>query len=58
MFARHRLTFFRLRRLTGMTRSAIVPLSEQSIAKRSTSIDVPHFTGGSWKTANPLGVKT
>jgi predicted dehydrogenase len=36
--------------------SAIGPLSEQSIAKRSTSVDVPDFTRGRWKTTQPLGI--
>ncbi|WP_316930630.1 hypothetical protein [Sphingobacterium sp. IITKGP-BTPF85] len=30
--------------------SAIAPLSEQSVKKRSNSIDVPDFTRGKWKT--------
>ena len=30
--------------------SAIGPLSEMSVASRSNSVDVPDFTGGSWKT--------
>lgn len=34
--------------------SAIAPLSEWSVANRSNSIDVPDFTGGSWKTNKPL----
>ncbi|ACU03502.1 Gfo/Idh/MocA family oxidoreductase [Pedobacter heparinus] len=32
------------------TWSSIKPLSEISVANRSNSIDVPDFTGGSWKT--------
>jgi hypothetical protein len=34
----------------GALWSAIAPLSEWSVANRSQSIDVPDFTGGSWKT--------
>ena len=34
--------------------SAIAPLSEWSIANRSTSIDIPDFTGGSWKSNKPV----
>ena len=34
--------------------SAIAPLSEWSVANRSNSIDVPDFTGGSWKTNAPV----
>ena len=34
--------------------SAIFPLSEISTANRSKSIDVPDFTGGSWKTNKPV----
>ena len=34
--------------------SSIAPLSEWSVANRSNSIDVPDFTGGSWKTNAPV----
>jgi hypothetical protein len=34
--------------------SAITPLSEWSIANRSNSIDIPDFTGGAWKTNQPV----
>jgi hypothetical protein len=37
--------------------SSIAPLSEWSVKNRSTSIDVPDFTGGSWKKNKPLDVK-
>lgn len=37
----------------GALWSAIAPLSEWSVANRSQSIDVPDFTGGSWKTNKP-----
>ncbi|MCC5913799.1 MAG: Gfo/Idh/MocA family oxidoreductase [Balneolaceae bacterium] len=33
--------------------SAIAPLSEWSVANRSTSVDVPDFTGGAWETNEP-----
>ncbi len=36
--------------------SAVGPLSEKSIAKRSNSIDIPDFTSGSWKTNQPVDV--
>lgn len=36
--------------------SAIAPLSEQSVANRSRSIDIPDFTGGSWKTNKPVDI--
>ncbi|MGV3507642.1 MAG: Gfo/Idh/MocA family protein [Sphingobacteriaceae bacterium] len=36
--------------------SAIKPLSEQSVANRSNSIDIPDFTGGSWKTNKPVDI--
>jgi hypothetical protein len=36
--------------------SAIAPLSEQSVANRSKSVDVPDFTSGSWKTNTPVDV--
>jgi len=34
--------------------SAIAPLSEWSVSNRSNSIDIPDFTGGSWKTNKPV----
>jgi hypothetical protein len=34
--------------------SSIAPLSEMSVASRSNSVDVPDFTGGSWKTNKPV----
>ena len=36
--------------------SSIAQLSEWSIANRSNSIDVPDFTGGSWKTNKPVDI--
>ena len=36
--------------------SAIAPLSEQSVANRSKSIDIPDFTGDSWKTNKPVDI--
>ncbi len=36
--------------------SCISPLSEWSVANRSNSIDVPDFTGGSWKTNKPVPI--
>ena len=36
--------------------SAIAPLSEQSVANRSKSVDIPDFTSGSWKTNTPVDV--
>ncbi len=36
--------------------SAIAPLSEMSVANRSASVDVPDFTGGSWKTNIPVDI--
>lgn len=40
----------------GALWSAIAPLSEWSVANRAQSIDVPDFTGGSWKTNKPHGI--
>lgn len=34
--------------------SAIAPLSERSVAKRSDSVNVPDFTNGAWKTNAPV----
>ncbi len=36
--------------------SSIAPLTEWSVANRSNSIDVPDFTGGSWKTNAPVDI--
>lgn len=36
--------------------SSIFPLSEWSVANRSDSVDVPDFTGGSWKNNNPVDI--
>ena len=36
--------------------SSIAPLSEWSLTHRSNSIDVPDFTGGSWKTNQPVDI--
>ena len=36
--------------------SCLVELTEQSVAKRASSVDVPDFTRGAWKTAKPYGI--
>jgi hypothetical protein len=36
--------------------SAIAPLSEYSVSHRSNSVDVPDFTGGSWKQNKPVDI--
>ena len=36
--------------------SSVAPLSEQSVANRSASIDFPDFTRGSWKTNKPVDI--
>ena len=36
--------------------SSIVPLSIQSVANRSNSVDVPDFTNGSWKKNTPVDI--
>ena len=36
--------------------SSVVPLSIDSVANNSRSIDVPDFTRGAWKTNKPLGI--
>ena len=38
------------------TWSVVVPLSEQSVAKKSRTMDVPDFTRGSWKTNKPVNL--
>ncbi|GHV49139.1 glycosyl hydrolase family 109 protein 2 [Bacteroidia bacterium] len=40
----------------GVTWSCITELSERSTLNRSTSVDVPDFTYGDWKTAKPWPV--
>jgi predicted dehydrogenase len=40
----------------GALWSSVAPLSEWSVANRSQSIDVPDFTGGSWRTNKPHGI--
>jgi hypothetical protein len=40
----------------GAAWSSVAPLSEWSVANRSQSIDVPDFTGGSWKTNIPHNI--
>jgi hypothetical protein len=34
--------------------SSVAPLSEKSVASNSSSVEVPDFTGGSWKTNKPV----
>lgn len=34
--------------------SAIIPLSERSVAKKSRTVDIPDFTRGAWKTNKPV----
>lgn len=38
------------------TWSCILPLSQKSLAKRSTSVDVPDFTRGNWKLNKPVSL--
>lgn len=40
------------------TWSAVAPLSEASVARRSEPVDFPDFTRGRWKTTEPLGIVT
>lgn len=40
----------------GALWSSIFPLSEQSVAKRSRSLDIPDFTRGAWKTNKPVSL--
>jgi len=34
--------------------SSISPLSQQSVANRSATVDIPDFTRGAWKTNQPV----
>lgn len=36
--------------------SSVGPLSEKSLAKRSSSVDIPDFTAGDWKTNKPVDI--
>lgn len=38
----------------GVAWSSIFPLSEQSVARRSRSLDIPDFTRGAWKQNKPV----
>ena len=40
----------------GVTISAVVALSEKSIAGKSIPVDFPDFTRGRWKNRRPLGI--
>jgi len=40
----------------GATISAVIALSEKSIAGNSVPVEVPDFTRGQWKTRQPLGI--
>lgn len=40
----------------GALWSSISPLSEQSVANRSRTVDVPDFTRGAWKTNKPVNL--
>lgn len=42
----------------GATISAVVALSEKSIAAKSAPIECPDFTRGRWKNRKPLGIVT
>jgi hypothetical protein len=36
--------------------SSVGPLSEKSLTKRSSSVDIPDFTSGDWKTNKPVDI--
>jgi hypothetical protein len=40
----------------GAAWTAVIMLSEQSIAQRSRSLDFPDFTRGAWSARSPLGI--
>ena len=37
--------------------SAVIDLSQKSVARRSASADFPDFTRGMWKTAAPVNLE-
>lgn len=41
----------------AVTWSAIVALSERSVATKSVAVDFPDFTRGKWKTTPPIGLE-
>jgi len=40
----------------GVTWSSLVELTERSVLKDGASVEVPDFTRGAWRTAQPLGL--
>jgi hypothetical protein len=40
----------------GVTWSSLVELTERSVLKGGSAVEVPDFTRGAWRTAQPLGV--
>ena len=38
----------------AVSMSVICPLSEESIANNSTSVEIPDFTRGKWKSNQPI----
>jgi hypothetical protein len=36
--------------------SAIIPLSKKSVSNRSSAVDIPDFTAGSWKKNTPVDI--
>jgi hypothetical protein len=38
--------------------SCLLELTERSTLKRGSTMDIPDFTRGAWKTAEPLGIVT
>jgi|TARA_B100000315_G_scaffold258691_1_gene311717 hypothetical protein len=38
----------------AVSKSVIYPLSEQSIANNTASVEIPDFTRGKWKTNQPI----
>jgi hypothetical protein len=40
----------------GASWTAVVMMSERSIAERSRTVDFPDFTRGAWKSRPPVGI--
>ena len=40
----------------GVTWSSLVELTERSVLRDGSSVEVPDFTRGAWRTAQPLGI--
>jgi hypothetical protein len=40
----------------GVTWSSLVELTERSVRQNGSSVEIPDFTRGAWRNAQPLGL--